>query len=152
MTRPIRTRSLPHRLSRTIPLSVAALVALCCSSVSIAAATSASSNLASQHLSANDSTTKRSSLAGKWAGKYSGAYTGTFTLQWTLTRTRLHGSITLNPGGTYTITGSVHGSKISFGAVGAGATYTGSVSGRSMSGRYNTAKGGGRWSAHKTSR
>jgi hypothetical protein len=30
-------------------------------------------------------------------------------------------------------------------------TYTGSVSGSSMSGHYTTPKGGGSWSAHKTS-
>jgi hypothetical protein len=45
----------------------------------------------------------------------------------------------------------VQGSAIRFGAVGAGATYTGSVSGKSMSGRYKTPQGGGPWSAHKTS-
>ena len=43
-----------------------------------------------------------------------------------------------NPRGTYPINGSVKGSAIMFGAVGAGATYTGSVSGTSMSGRYKT--------------
>lgn len=92
-----------------------------------------------------------SSLAGKWSGKYSGAFTGTFTLHWTQTRTILHGSITLsNPSGKYPISGSVHGKAINFGAVGAGATYTGSVSGRSMSGTYKSPRGGGTWSAHKT--
>jgi hypothetical protein len=44
----------------------------------------------------------------------------------------------------------VHGSAINFGAVGAGATYTGKVSGKSMSGNYESPKGGGTWSAHKT--
>jgi hypothetical protein len=64
----------------------------------------------------------------------------------------LTGSIKLsNPPGTYPITGSVQGSTIKFGAVGAGATYTGSVSGRSMSGRYKSGPRGGSWSAKKAS-
>jgi len=45
----------------------------------------------------------------------------------------------------------VHGSGIKFGAVDFGATYTGSVSGKSMSGSYRSPQGGGTWSAHKTS-
>lgn len=90
-------------------------------------------------------------LAGTWSGKYSGAYSGTFTLHWTESGSKLGGSIVLsNPRGKYGISGSVHGSAITFGAVGAGATYTGSVSGRSMSGRYRTPAGGGPWSAHRT--
>jgi len=93
-----------------------------------------------------------SSVAGTWSGKYNGAFSGTFTLHWKLTRSKLTGSIDLSkPHGTYGITGSVDGSAIKFGAVGAGATYTGSVSGKSMSGTYMTPRGGGRWSAHKTS-
>jgi hypothetical protein len=89
-------------------------------------------------------------LAGTWSGKYSGAFSGTFRLQWTQARSKLSGSITLsNPKGKYAISGSVHGSAINFGAVGAGATYKGSVSGKTMSGSYQTAQGGGRWSAHK---
>ena len=48
--------------------------------------------------------------------------------------------------------GSVHGSTIQFGTVGGpGITYSGSASGGSMSGRYQTPGGGGTWSAHKTS-
>jgi hypothetical protein len=64
----------------------------------------------------------------------------------------LSGSITLsNPGGTDTVTGHLKGRRITFGAVSAGATYTGRVSGKSMSGTYKTRKGSGSWSAHKTS-
>ena len=93
-----------------------------------------------------------STLAGTWSGKYGGAFSGTFTLHWTLTRSILRGSITLtNPSGKYSVGGSVHGNAITFGAVGAGATYKGSVSGTSMSGTYQTPQGGGSWSAHKTS-
>ena len=93
-----------------------------------------------------------STLPGIWSGHYSGAFKGTFTLHWKLSRTRLTGTIKLSyPSGTYTVTGSVHGSAIKFGAVGAGATYTGTVSGKSMSGHYQTPQGGGSWSANKTS-
>jgi hypothetical protein len=95
---------------------------------------------------------KSVSLAGTWSGHYSGAFSGTFTLHWTRSGSHLSGSITLSyPSGKYGINGSVHASAIQFGAVGAGATYTGKVSGKSMSGNYETPKGGGTWSAHKTS-
>lgn len=91
-----------------------------------------------------------SSLNGTWSGRYGGAFSGTFTLHWTQTGSKLHGTIALsNPGGRYSITGSVRGKAIAFGAVGAGATYTGTVSGTSMSGHYKTPQGGGAWSAHK---
>ncbi|HEX6761157.1 MAG TPA: hypothetical protein VF094_00010 [Gaiellaceae bacterium] len=96
---------------------------------------------------------KRHHLAGTWTGSYGGAFKGTFTIHWTQTGTRLHGSIALtNPHGTYAINGSVTGSSIKFGAVGVGATYTGSVSsaGKSMSGHYKSPEGGGPWSATKS--
>ena len=49
------------------------------------------------------------------------------------------------------VNGSVHGSAIKFGAVGAGATYTGTVSGKSsMSGSYQALPKGGSWSATKS--
>lgn len=93
-----------------------------------------------------------SKLSGTWSGHYSGTFSGTFTLHWKQSGSRLRGSIVLsNPSGKYGISGSVRGSTIKFGAVGVGATYTGSVSGKSMSGRYRTPNGGGAWSAHKTS-
>ena len=92
------------------------------------------------------------SLAGTWSGKYSGAFSGKFTIHWTLSKSKLSGTIALsNPRGKYGINGRVRGKAISFGAVGVGATYTGSVSGPSMSGNYESPQGGGSWSAHKTS-
>jgi hypothetical protein len=98
------------------------------------------------------STTRHSTLAGTWSGRYSGAFSGTFTLHWTQSGSILRGSIALsNPRGKYGISGSVRGRAIKFGAVGVGATYTGSVSGKSMSGSYKSPQGGGNWSAHKTS-
>ena len=100
-----------------------------------------------------------STLAGSWSGQYSGGYSGTFTLHWTQSGSNLTGTIKLSsPTGTFSVNGSVHGSAIKFdgsaikfGAVGAGATYTGSVSGKSMSGSYQALPKGGSWSATKTS-
>lgn len=128
--------SLRRRSPLGVPvLWVAVLLAVCCAGTAAIAAASAS----------------KSHLAGTWSGKYSGTYSGTFTLHWTQSKSKLSGSISLsNPRGKYGINGSVNGSAITFGAVGAGATYTGSVSGTSMSGKYKSPGGGGTWSAHKT--
>ncbi len=153
--RPARSRA--HRVSRAIPvLSVAALLAVCCSSTSIAAAARSSTQVAPRHLAAKPKPKKtpkrkRHPLVGKWSGTYSGAFTGNFKLHWTQTGSRLTGSITLSyPSGTYSVSGSVRGTTLSFGAVGAGATYTGTWSGKAMSGHYKTPQGGGTWSATKT--
>jgi hypothetical protein len=122
-------------------LWVASLLAICCSGTTAIAAVSSSKPHSS-----------KPKLAGTWSGQYSGAFSGTFTLHWKQTGSKLRGSISLsNPSGKYGITGSVHGRAIKFGAVGAGATYTGSVSGKSMSGSYKTPQGGGKWSARKKS-
>jgi hypothetical protein len=97
-------------------------------------------------------TTTSSKLGGTWAGSYTGRYAGTFTIHWTQTRSRLNGTIALsNPHGTYTITGSVNGTGIKFGAVGVGALYSGSVSasGTSMSGNWTSGPAKGSWKAHK---
>jgi hypothetical protein len=92
------------------------------------------------------------SLTGTWSGTYRGAYHGTFTLHWTQVNSRLTGTIKLSSVGRTNITGSVHGSTIRFGTVGnaSAITYSGSVSGKSMSGTYKTGGVGGSWSAHKT--
>jgi hypothetical protein len=93
----------------------------------------------------------RPTIAGTWKGKYSGPYSGTFTLTWRQSRTRLTGTIKLsNPPGRYPITGSVNGQKIKFGAVGAGATYTGTWVGNSMSGHYKVPGATGSWSATRS--
>ncbi len=97
-----------------------------------------------------DGDAKNATLAGTWSGQYSGAYSGTFTLHWTQKGSKLSGSITLSsPPGKYSVNGSVKGKTIKFGTVGAGATYTGSVSGNTMSGTYKSVPAGGTWSAHK---
>ena len=129
----------------TAILCIAAVLALWGSGASMAATAS------SHHSKPKPHKVTSSSLAGTWLGKYSGAFSGHFTLQWTQSGTSLKGSIMLSyPSGSYGINGSAHGSAITFGAVGVGATYTGSLSGTSMSGTYNSPNGGGPWSAHKT--
>jgi hypothetical protein len=98
-----------------------------------------------------------SGLSGSWSGHYGGAFQGTFTLNWQQSGSNLNGSIQLSaPATTLNINGSLTGSSIRFGTVGAfGITYTGSVSGHSMSGNYTVAAGssssGGSWSASKSS-
>jgi hypothetical protein len=130
-----------------LALPVSAAVAICCSS---AVATAASSPTVA---SASNAGAAAASLSGTWAGTYGGTYHGTFTLHWKETRSRLSGTIKLstNPGAKPSVTGSVHGSTIRFGTVGSAAiTYSGTVSGKSMSGTYHTPAGGGSWKAHKT--
>lgn len=128
---------------RIVPvLVVSGLFAVCSCAGAVAAVNG--SELASGN--------RQPALAGTWSGQYSGAFSGTFTLHWKQTGSSLTGSIVLSrPSGRYSVTGKVRGTAIAFGAVGAGATYTGSLSGRSMSGHYKTGQGGGAWSATKTS-
>jgi hypothetical protein len=91
-------------------------------------------------------------LSGTWSGQYTGTYQGTFTLSWQQSGSNLSGTIKLSGAGTESITGSVNGSSIRFGTVGGAATtYSGTVSGDSMSGSYNTPQGGGSWSASTAS-
>lgn len=98
------------------------------------------------------SSSQSSGVSGKWSGQYSGAYSGTFKLDWNQNGSKLSGTIDLSTGGTLPVHGTVTGSSIKFGTVGGQAiTYTGTVSGSSMSGTYNTPGGGGPWSAHQTS-
>jgi hypothetical protein len=92
-------------------------------------------------------------LSGTWSGQYSGVYQGTFTLMWQQAGSNLSGSIKLSlPPATVGINGTVQGNAIHFGTVGGSAvTYTGSVSGNSMSGTYQAPTGNGTWSASKAS-
>lgn len=95
-------------------------------------------------------------LSGKWKGSYGGAFQGTFTLRWRQSGSRLSGTIRLSqPAQVLAIHGSVQGGRIRFGTVGSTAiTYSGSVSGDSMSGTYQVSTGsssaGGAWSASKS--
>lgn len=142
-----------HALGRRLPrlalaLPVAAAIAIGCSA---AIATAASSPTAGSPASKARAT--GGPLSGTWSGKYGGAYHGTFTLHWKQSGSQLSGTIKLsNPNSEPSIKGTVHGGSIRFGTVGSAAiTYSGSVSGNSMSGSYKTPGGGGSWSAHKTS-
>ena len=105
---------------------------------------------------ASPTATATAGLTGTWSGQYSGSYNGNFTLRWHQTGSKLHGTIHLSaPADTLPINGTVNGGAISFGTVGSTAiTYTGSVSGNSMSGHYQVHDGsgaGGPWSASKKS-
>jgi hypothetical protein len=91
-------------------------------------------------------------LSGTWTGQYSGPFNGTFSLTWTQSVAALNGTIALSsPHDTLHISGNVTGSSISFGAVGV-VTYSGTVSGSSMSGSYIDIANGqsGSWSATKS--
>jgi hypothetical protein len=93
-------------------------------------------------------------LSGTWKGQYGGGYAGTFHLTWRQSGSRLTGTIRLSaPPTTLPINGHVQGGSISFGTLGSLAiTYSGTVSGSSMSGTYQVhvnGSTGGSWSAAK---
>ena len=105
---------------------------------------------------ASATATATAGLSGTWSGQYSGSYNGNFTLRWHQTGAKLHGTIHLSaPAETLRINGTVTGGTIKFGTVGSAAiTYSGTVSGSSMSGQYQVHDGsgaGGPWSASKKS-
>jgi hypothetical protein len=129
-----------HRISLRRTAAIACLAATLALCLGAAGATAAST----------------SGLSGSWSGTYGGKYSGTFKLHWTQSGSNLHGSITITYQGRSAKTsvhGKLNGSAIDFGTVGplGAISYTGSVSGSSMSGHYSTPGGGGSWSAHKTS-
>jgi len=108
---------------------------------------------ATQAATSASSPTGASSLTGSWSGQYSGNYSGTFSLTWTQSGSALHGSIQIsNPSNTMSINGTVNGDAIQFGTVGSTEiTYSGTVSGGSMSGTYQVGgSSGGPWSAAKS--
>lgn len=138
--------------------SVAAVTAAGCggggSSSKTTAAKPRSSTPAAATTTPAPASTKKSSgsdLSGAWSGHYSGSFNGTFKLNWKQSGSKLAGTINLSSAGNNVpLHGSVNGSSIRFGTVGSEAvTYTGSVSGNSMSGSYKTPQGGGSWSANK---
>ena len=159
----------PVRGSIRSPLSSRALLAaLLLSLLAVASTACSSSNQptasqstpttpgASSPASAPPSSGSGADLSGTWSGHYSGAFNGTFTLDWQQSGSKLSGTIHLSSGGSPHINGSVNGNTIRFGTVGSTAiTYSGSVSGNSMSGTYKVKTGsgsvGGPWSASKTS-
>jgi hypothetical protein len=114
------------------------------------------SALGQQHTAALAS--KHGPLSGKWSGSYSGSYNGTFKLSWQQSGANLNGTIKVSSFGDAAtrIRGTVQGSSIRFGTVGSQAiTYSGSVSGSSMSGTWKIqaggrAMGGGSWHASRS--
>jgi ABC-type phosphate transport system substrate-binding protein len=91
-------------------------------------------------------------LSGAWHGQYGGSYQGTFVIHWRQSGSKLGGRIHIsNPASSLPIHGSLVGGSIQFGTVGSYAiTYSGTVSGGSMSGSYKVGNaGGGNWSASK---
>jgi len=166
---PRRTEREPHRFLRLRPggsrprsrvllvgiLAVLTLAAAACSSKSSGGTTTPTTPVATAPTASPPSTTG-GALTGKWSGSYSGAFSGTFTLHWVQTSTKLSGAINLSSaGGPVPLHGTVVGSSIRFGTVGSTAvTYTGTVSGNSMSGTYKVGTSGagtGTWNATKTS-
>lgn len=122
------------------------------SSLPITTPSTSSAAAPSTSASSQPSTVGASALSGRWDGRYSGGASGTFTLTWQQSGSTLTGHITLsNPAATVPINGTVSGGTIRFGTVGSTAiTYSGVVSGGSMSGTYAVAgSSGGSWSATK---
>jgi hypothetical protein len=115
------------------------------------AAPTATTAAASQPTSA--AATSAGGLAGAWHGQYGGAYKGTFVLHWHQSGSHLGGRIHISdPASTLAIHGQVAAGAIKFGTVGSyRITYSGTVSGNSMSGSWQIqgAGQGGNWSATK---
>jgi hypothetical protein len=142
----------------TLTIGAAALLLAACSSSSTSTntttKTTATHSAAAQPAAPATSAPAAASgpLSGKWNGQYGGSYTGTFVLHWLQAGSKLNGHINISaPQSTLPIHGSVNGSSIQFGTVGSYAiTYTGTVSGNSMSGTYKVGSvQGGNWSASK---
>ena len=164
------TTHAPHarRLSRSMAGVVALLLstgvlAACSSSSSPTASTSSTPPAATTPSAPAASSTPPASsapaspavgpLSGKWTGSYSGDFTGTFTLTWVESSGKLAGTIDLSTSGTVPLNGTVSGDTITFGTVGTQKiTYSGTVSGDTMSGTYSVAGSAqGSWQAHRTS-
>ena len=163
---PAGLRSRLRRLFLIAALSTLALIALGCSSSSNKTATSTGTSIpppsvVATVVSATPTTTvaptataaATGGVSGSWSGKYSGAYSGTFTLTWQQSGPNLTGTIAISSFGNAPtpINGTLQGNSINFGTVGSQAiTYTGTVSGNSMSGSWQIqGGGGGSWSASK---
>ncbi len=158
-------------LPRTL-LAVTCLAALAvtgCSSGSTTAKSSPSTAPSSVGSSGQPSTSAtttappaQSAIAGDWAGTYTSTSTpgatGTFRMTFTVTGNRVSGPIQIDNSacvGRGIITGTLNGNQITFGAVHAAQqiTYTGVISGNTMSGTYSAPRCGratGTWRAAHT--
>lgn len=149
-------------MSRTKIALIVAPAALLLAACSTASPTVSHTSAAHAHSTtaapapSSAATTSTAGLSGSWNGQYGGAFSGTFRLSWQQTGSNLNGTISLASAGTTTIQGTVTGSTIKFGTVGGSTdiSYTGSVSGGSMSGDYRvqTSNGPetGSWSASRS--
>jgi hypothetical protein len=158
-----RARSRRRVLALTAAAALTAASATACSSPRGAgapasahhttAASAAAATAASSPSAGSSTAAAAAGLTGTWHGRYGGAYQGTFVLHWRQAGPGLSGNIHIsNPSSTLPIHGSVTGGAIKFGTVGSYAiTYSGSVSGNSMSGGWqiNGPGQGGNWSASK---
>jgi hypothetical protein len=118
-----------------------------------APAVTASSSSAAPPPASSSAATTDTDLSGSWSGQYGGSFSGTFKLSWQQSGSKLSGRIQIsNPPSDSAINGTVNGSSITFGTVGStNVTYSGTVSGSSMSGTYKVGPEGGPWSATKNS-
>jgi len=144
----VRRRTQRARLSTSLGL-IALLSGL--SVTALSAATAAASAAAATTTVRTSAVAVAGGLSGTWSGRYSGADNGTFILTWTQSGKELSGTIKISsPPHKYLVKGTVSGSSIRFGTLGGGSiTYTGSVSGSSMSGTYHAPNGNGTWRATK---
>lgn len=141
----------------TLTIGAAAFLLAACSSPGPSANTSTSTpsthSAAAQPVAAASSAPAAAGpLSGAWHGQYGGSYQGTFLLHWHQSGSKLGGRIHIsNPASSLAIHGSVAGGSIQFGTVGSYAiTYSGTVSGNSMSGTYKVGGAqGGHWNASK---
>ncbi len=147
-----------HRFILVAPLAL--LLAAACSSAPTGTTTTSTTSAPAAGTAASSPASVTpaapAGLSGKWSGQYGGSYSGTFILRWHQDGSRLSGTIRLSaPATTMPIHGTVNGGVIRFGTVGSvGITYSGSVSGNSMSGSYQVVSGngaGGHWSAARAS-
>lgn len=151
-------------LAMVTTAALAVTLAACSGSGSNAPQTTATESAAATHGAASPATGTKAPakkkaasgpLSGRWNGQYSGAFSGTFVLHWRESGSRLSGTIHISSEGqSVPIHGSVAGGNIRFGTVGSTEiTYTGSVSGDSMSGNYQVhspnGSSGGPWHASR---
>jgi hypothetical protein len=169
MSRHSGRRIHPNARARRLTLAavpaaaLAALVAACSGSgggvsdhprhhAAAAAATAAASAAGPSSSAPATTTPAAGALSGPWNGQYGGSYQGTFVLHWRQSGSGLNGLINISaPAATLSIHGRLAGSAIQFGTVGSyRITYSGTVSGTSMSGTYQVDGGrGGTWTASK---
>ena len=120
--------------------------------------TAASSSSATTATTTATTTAAGGGLTGTWSGDYQQTApspdSGTFTLHWQQSGSNVTGTIDIAGAcSACPISATVNGSSVTFGVVALGGiTYTGTVSGNTMSGTYATADSSykGTWKASKT--